>query len=1183
MDTSSPIVADVSDTTRRASGRVRRAPEAYTSSPYASSNKRKRSTDQDGDVQMPDDYVSDEDVPSEDEEPDEEELREQNRKPRKAKPAAPKKQPAPKKAKTNGQSRPLEIRTATAAKKTKKKAPRRANATNAAEAEEAGGLYAAVFASDDALDGIAADWVKRFETHESIALAEVVNFVLRCAGCESEVTEHDIEDPDEASIRLTDIQDEYQATNPTEYPLIAKGKASTAFRDSMSSFLNVLVKSLCARGNLDDNKLVIDNIEVWVSTMSSAANRGFRHTATIASLAVMTALCEIVAERANEASATQRQMEGERKKNNTNKARVKQLEQKVKDAQKAQQVLENLLVDWFDAVFVHRYRDVDPVLRKECAAALGDWITALPSMFFDGAHLRYLGWVLSDEVAATRAEVVKQLQRLYKDKEKIAGLKTFTEKFRPRMVEIATSDAESTVRASGIELLDLLRENGLLEPDDVDAVGRLIYDADPRVRKAVAHFFAETVTDVYNSKIDDLGGLESLEESIPEVSEGSVDTPNLEWLKYKALAEMMVAYDTDDSLPDQVVRNRGDGKPTLNAASLESRFTLTADSLYDTIDNIQDWQALAGYLLFDHSSGRANGVSKDALSQLKHECVLQDKEEFVLLEVVNSSVKHLLSSIAEKSTSAKVKLTKKQKEELKDEQEETARHLASLIPKLLKKFGDVPRTAAAVLRMESVLNLPSLEDLHQDSVTYGALLDDIRKQFMSHGADEVLVPASNAIQHAKSYAELDDLTNEKLAGLWEDVVNNLAELLNPDTITVRGASHEEELVALSNNLSRITRLSTVANPIASLEHNRAATNNDATGKEYQGAIDYIIALIQRALPSSGPPVDPELAFLEDQVAARAAEAGLRYLQWKVNQIFETVQSDTAKEIPHDELEALATRRNTFVDNLHSALESRKAGDPVCATLAQHTLELHTATAVLRTLKAKPGMRDDWEELVMDLPPAYLQSVMKIFAAAEKQYAKLSNKKLEKSNIQESDDDVGADPMDEDPISESEDEDEDEDEDEEQAYQRSTKKQFKALLAEQKLCQLTGALVIAIHADVIEHEITRKRLERNKNRLGHNFKETLTYLDLGNAKKSSKSRKKAKTKPAVNGVASRLKANPKSNAIIAEDEVDDEIEDVDGEDEEALRRRGLVVDEDQDEQEDGEGAGVERENESVLGD
>ncbi|KAK3081521.1 cohesin complex subunit, partial [Teratosphaeriaceae sp. CCFEE 6253] len=67
----------------------------------------------------------------------------------------------------------------------------------------------------------------------------------------------------------------------------------------------------------------------------------------------------------------------------------------------------------------------------------------------------------------------------------------------------------------------------------------MIFDSDPRVRKTVATFFAENINDLYTSKIDDLGGADSLEESLPEAIEDNYDAPRLEWLKYKSLAEML--------------------------------------------------------------------------------------------------------------------------------------------------------------------------------------------------------------------------------------------------------------------------------------------------------------------------------------------------------------------------------------------------------------------------------------------------------------------------------------------------------------------------------------------------------------------------------------------------------------------------------------------------------------------
>src|SRR5271156_4579578 len=51
------------------------------------------------------------------------------------------------------------------------------------------------------------------------------------------------------------------------------------------------------------------------------------------------------------------------------------------------------------SVFVHRFRDVDYRIRTECVHELGLWMQKLPQMYFDGAHLRYMGSALSDSVS----------------------------------------------------------------------------------------------------------------------------------------------------------------------------------------------------------------------------------------------------------------------------------------------------------------------------------------------------------------------------------------------------------------------------------------------------------------------------------------------------------------------------------------------------------------------------------------------------------------------------------------------------------------------------------------------------------------------------------------------------------------------------------------------------------------
>ncbi|KAK0947093.1 cohesin complex subunit [Friedmanniomyces endolithicus] len=1189
---------DASAVNKRASGRLRKQPEAHTSSPFSSSSKRKRDeTDEvnaEGDREMPDDYESDdEEVEEEDGEPAEEELREQKKKARRAKPAASKR-PTQKKTKVNGASLPYRSATEGA----QKRATKKGSARSAANAEAVGGLYAEVFGGSEAQDDVVGNWLKRFDADETVALAEIVNFILRCTGCEGEVSQHDIEDPDGMTNKLDDLRDEYQASNPTDYPLIAKGKAAGIFKQSLVGFFRSLVKAMAIKGVLYDNPILMENVQMWISTMSSAPDRSFRHTATLMALTIMTALCGVAREISEDSAKLSRQAETEKKKARVNQDRVKSIERNAKEKMRALETIEPMLKDWFDVVFIHRYRDVDPIIRRDCVAALGDLIVTMPDMFFDGQHLRYLGWVLSDTASTTRGEVIKQLHRVYKNKDLLGGLKTFTEKFRPRLVEVATTDAEISVRVSGIELLDQLRDSGLLEPDDVDAVGRMIFDSDARIRKTVAGFFAENVNDLSSSKIDDLGGLESLEESLPEAGDENNDTPRLEWLKYKSLAEMLGSYDADDNLPSQIERSKGDGGLALHLGSGDSRFSLAADALYEKLKEIKDWQALAGFLLLDNSDRNTNGVADDALLQFKSETVLAEKEEAILLEVLNASAKRALSGLAEQLKAPKTKLTARQREHLEEEQEEAARHLAGLVPKLLKKFGDVPSTAAAVLRVESVLSLPSLRDVPQDSAAYAARLDDVRKHFMSHGTDEVLAPASNAILHAKSYGELEDMTEEKIAALWEDVVSNLSELLNPATVAVRGALPYEELTALSNNLLRIVRLSSVSDCTPSLEDSSVTAAGGAGGEDYHGAIDYIIALIQRANPASGPTPDADEAALEDEIAARAAEAALTYLRWKIKAIISAVTTPNGPGVSMDDLELLATRRDAYVTNLQSALEARKPSEGVSLVLASSLLEMYTSAAILRDVKPRPGMSDDYTALVMAFTAELQTLILRVFAASEKGFAKLGGKKLEAGQLAREEE---AEAVDDDPMSDPESEDEDDDEQTQTQTQTQTKlshrqeaKILATLLAEQKLCALTGKIIHALFADVLDAVPVRERLERNKSRLGPNFKEVVAYLDLEAAQKKEKKGKgrlravgKGKDKGAVVNGKGKGKVHPKSNAMMAEEEeVEDEIED-EGDDEEALRRRGLVDDDDElgPEREVDEAAvdGAHADEESVMGD
>ncbi|KAF3053951.1 hypothetical protein E8E11_011960 [Didymella keratinophila] len=1131
-----------SSSSRRKSGRVTKKPEKFTpgATPTGTS-KRKRGDDNDSGIDA-DSATSEEEDESSEGEPDEEELRERRRK---SKGKAPAKRPAQKKAKTNGKSVTLAMRPATGAPK-KSSRPRKAPVRKSILAgDETEGLYVDVFASGDRLEDVAARWVARFNEHEAKAVAEIVNFVLRAAGCSLRIDEDDIADPDNAPSRVAELQDEYQAQDVTEYPLIAKAKdgGGQAFRQALHRFFLTLVQSIAQSGLMYENQELLENIAVWIGAMSSSANRPFRHTATVAALAITTALATLASEIVENTAKKMRQSESEAKKSRVNKARVSAANQEVEDYNAKLELVDGALNDWFSLVYVHRYRDVDHHIRVDCVSALTDWIIAYPDKFFDGSHLRYLGWVLSDPNAPTRVEVLHQLARLFKDKDKLAGLKTFTERFRPRVVEIATQDAENHVRASAVDLLDILREAGFLEPDDIDAVGKLIFDADAKVRRAVVGFFAENVNAAYEGIVDDMGGQEALDEALGSPDdEEEYQNPRLEWLKLKCLVDQLLAYDEDENeLPTQIERiSHTSAELGLATAGVESRFSLAAQALYEAIPEIRSWEVLAGYLLYDHTQTAQNG-GDDAEAMLRQNCQLEEKHETALLDILNAVVRLRLQRLADATTDRKK--TKAQRENDQEEQAEMARKLTLLIPDLLKKFGALPEAAALCLRLERELSLDVFEELRQNTALT-ALLDDINKQFLTHHNELVLIEAVGSMLHAQENEELKEIIHLKIQALWDDLINTFDALRRGKDFSARGSLEHNILVGVSNIVLKISQLSKVSNA-AILELIVAPANS--RGKSKKANIDSppitsILQIVDRGITSDD--LDAESNEAEDLLVRHAISVLLTYFVWKCKECMDHVEADTS--MPDDDLTALVERRDTCVTSLMAIIENRKGADEVRLEAANLILDIYNMFRSLKVKKAqlkqrtpkKPQSRasrggdddasDDWEALAQEIDTPTVKLLMQILTAQENNLAKLANKRLEEP-------DVDDDPIDPDDEPESDDEDS-------ENTRTQEDKQVRLLIAEERLCQYGGRIVQAYLVGSLGtdgSEVVKKRLERNKAKLTTTWKEVVGHLD---AQKFVKKPKKAPAKPTAKAGKSKeivIESGDEEENEVPGDEVEDE--------------------------------------------
>ncbi|KAM3066582.1 cohesin complex subunit [Clarireedia jacksonii] len=1145
------IENDVSSTPvasgRRKSGRAVKAPEKFipdypsTATRHTNPKRKRTEDDEEGDASEDGGSEPEDDDESNDEEDEsagEEELREARRKARSSK------KPVAKKPKTNGTAsyaRAPAVRLPNRPKKAK-------NVTIADDTAE--GLYADVFTSGQTADEAVAGFLNRYKENSPSAVAELVNFVLKSAGCDLKVTEDDINDADNINGRIADLQEEYQAQNISDYPLISRAKNSHAFRTSFLDFFSSLNKTLDATGALyDEDDLLMENIFHWMASMSSSTLRPFRHTATAVALTIATSTCTIAKEQIENAANSLRQFEGEKKNKKPNKARLAEFEKKVQHGEGKKEILEDRLKDIFDTIWVHRYRDVDPKIRTECIEALGQWIHTLPSYWFEGSYLRYLGWMLTDAAPPMRLEVIKQIQRIMKNPENAGKMGSFIERFRSRIIEIATRDSDIAVRSHAVDLVDLLRKAAMLEPDDIDVIGKLIFDTEPRVRKAVVGFFVENVKDVFDGEIEELGGEDALEE-ILAVENDDFESPRASWIKFKCLASVLQNYDAPDQDEQPSETDQNSPESVLDLSVGESRFTLAAQALYDKMPELREWRVLAGYLLFDHST---NPKSKKANRALKDAFKPDETEQVILLEILQAVVKIGLSQIAEDRS--KKRNTRVESVEAK---ENTARHLAEIIPRLLKKFGADPKPAKAVLRLEHSLNLGVFQELRQESTGYSKLLDEISAQFRGHADKGVLNEVSVALLHAREYEELEEATEVTLQTLWEDTTKILRNINKAGEISVRGAFTDSVLAQLSNNLVKIEKLSSISNSVEVMEVD--------SGNESPASITILLNVVARGQLVES---DPDIDALEDKIVLSATRAAMFYFMWKVHSLTASLSSGQA--ITDADIDQLKDRQEIFITNLVAALSSRATIDPVRLLATGTLLDLHVLFA---TLTSQATVASDEHENIRTffkhIKPDVQTELTAIFDHAERHYAKKAKKRLEEPDEDEA-------PLDD---LESDDEDEDATENE---------RQSEILKAEQQLCELTGKLILGILAKVIDAEgplkgKLRKRIERNRARLGHNFKEVVAYLD----ESKEKTKKTTKSKAQL--------AAGKKESIRRELEEEDEQEENDEEDDpfadaEPEAEGDMDVEEEQDapeaagdEDEDiAEGVEDQDEDEDMLGD
>lgn len=337
--------------------------------------------------------------------------------------------------------------------------------------EDENRLFIALSSADVAISEIASSWVQEYKEDRDEAVVTLINFVLRCCGCVAQVQKHDVTNLDSAAETVGELQIMFQQQKFHEYPLQLSAASSKQanenwkhFKSNVGDFICQIVVCGCQDGVLMQDELYMESILVWLSSISTSTMRPLRFCATFLLLNIETTLCDEIVTKTSSITRFEKQL-----KNAKGETRNK-IQKNITQFTEEKAVLEDLLKDISNTTFIHRYRDVDPKIREECIISLCQWMIKYAEFFFESSYLRYFGWLLSDSNAGVRTQVLRSLIKLYKIRSMTSGLRQFTERFKPRLLELCFHDVDVTVRTLVVDLFAELSKLGFLEDAEIEQI-----------------------------------------------------------------------------------------------------------------------------------------------------------------------------------------------------------------------------------------------------------------------------------------------------------------------------------------------------------------------------------------------------------------------------------------------------------------------------------------------------------------------------------------------------------------------------------------------------------------------------------------------------------------------------------------------------------------------------------------
>lgn len=534
------------------------------------------------------------------------------------------------------------------------------------------------------------NWATEYDNSRSDGLQKMIQFIMHSAGCKGIVDKTLYESHVGAGFSnlITRMVEQFDEDN-ADYPFVINNAAYRKFKLLFHEFVGLMVKQ-CQRDIIYDAYLM-DNVIQLLTEMCNSKVRAFRHTSSIMSMKLMTALVKVALNLHGQLETTNRSLEIEENKGSRSRSnnKIKALNSRKKELEDQSSEIEDMLNSIFKGIFAHRYRDVVPEVRACCMEEIGNWMHIFPKVFLTDSYLKYVGWTLNDKVKEVRMKCIQSLTNLYVENNLYKELTLFTNRFKSRLISM-TADKENDVAVASTKLATIIIRNfnktEIFSQEECESVYMLVFCSHRPLACAAAEFLWEKIFAADAAVIlNEINESKSLDpnETLSQEEENENDSMNETRNSTRSAAKQRKEAKKKQA---KKLSKRSKRIPLLRTlvyfyieSELHEHTRYLVDALWDTSANtlLRDWPAMTDLLL--------NEPDED-------EEKLEDHAELALIDLMLSTIIHAAKGAPPGRTGVPKRNnnTVKERSKIENDIRDYTEHFITTLPQLITKYQADP-------------------------------------------------------------------------------------------------------------------------------------------------------------------------------------------------------------------------------------------------------------------------------------------------------------------------------------------------------------------------------------------------------------------------------------------------------------------------------------------------------------